>query len=526
MARKLVLTGLDDWYRRLKPHQLALYHGIPLEFAEKLHASGAREIPVWWPVYQNIFSIGGKGSGKTFAGAYTIARLAMNTPGGQGMVVRKRHEQLRNTFLAEFYNVLDLISDNNKDALVIKEGEKDGAVEVTLRTIDPQKTCKLIFRIEPEGDDRTVADSFKSYNLNFFLIEEASQLRAITFQELNDRLRDPKNPVRRGFVLSNPTTKSHWLSQMASKFEQQALAYNPRMSDDPTHNVRPEALVIRSKMTDLSDVLPADYIESVKRQYANDPVKYDMFINGLDGIDVEGKPVFSGHFVRDRHVDRSLRFNPERPLIRGWDFGYQNPACVFLQTDDQGGCNVLAEFRANEVYIEEFVDAVKAFTVRHMPLAGQGSRQIFDYGDHAGTQQTDKEHTTIQRAQMRGVHIVTRPNTQIERGLDVIRKLMAESRKVPSLQVDHTSGMILERPRFRIHPRCEELIDAIAYGYHYQLYKSGQLGNLPKKDNKYDHIVDALRYAVINTFGLADDAVSGNVKPVKAKRGKTMYKEW
>lgn len=519
--RVLQFDGLQTFYDGMYVHQLATHHGVPLEYAEQIKHQKLQAIPEWWPVYQNVISIGGKGSGKTLGAAYTVASLAINTPGGLGVVVRKRHEQLRNTFLADFYSVLDTISNGNKDALIIHEGEKDGAVEVLVRTTG-REPCKVIFRIEPEGDDRTVADSFKSYNLNFALIEEASQLREVTYKELTDRLRVLKHPVRRMFILSNPTTKSHWLAKFASRCEQQALMYNPRLPEGPG-NMMPEAVVIRSKMTDNVN-LPKDYIENVKRKYANSPVEYDMFVNGLDGIDVEGRPVFTGHFVRDRHVDSHLRFNSERPLIRGWDFGYQNPRVIFAQTDDQGSFNVLAEIsNLQEVYIEEFVDAVKAFTVMHFPVAGTNGRTILDFGDYAGNQQTDKEHTTLQRAQMRGVMIHARPNTKIESGLDVIRKLMSESRKVPTMDITGVGAEFLERPRFRIHPRCEELIDAIAYGYHYPQYKDGQIGLVPKKDNRYDHIVDALRYAVINTFGLADDGGSTQYKKVYAKQGPKFY---
>jgi len=68
-------------------------------------------------------------------------------------------------------------------------------------------------------------------------------------------------------------------------------------------------------------------------------------------------------------------------------------------------------------------------------------------------------------------------------------------------------------------------VDALAYGYHYQRYRNGQLGTKPKKDDRYDHVVDALRYAIINTYGLADDAISGRSDKVIAKRGRPMYQE-
>lgn len=801
-ARTLTLTGIKDFWNTMVPHQRAGALAIERRYAEQYASTHIVAVPSWVPVFQNVIEIGGKGSGKTLGAAYTAAHHALHTPDGMGVIVRKRHEQLRNTFLADFLWMLDRFTrcaeypEGNRELLVIKEGEKDGAIEVTIRTVVPPFTpYKMIFRIEPEGDERTVADSFKSYNLDFFLLEEASQLLEATYVELLDRLRRPQPwrkgpPIYRGYVLSNPTTKSFWLAKLAARYEQQMLAYNPRLPDDPVHNPRPEGIVIRSKMTD-NPYLPVDYVEQAKKRYKDDLVKFDMMINGLDGIDIEGRPVFSGHWDRDQIISSNVRFNAERPLIRGWDFGYHNPAClapnhkvltrdlrwvpvgelvpgdklfafeentpnglggsgnsrrwapgevtstqraikdclrvtlsdgtsficskdhrflgrkrdttgsrswkttwllateleigskipkyfkpweqsktfdggwvsgfydgegcfyaaetnrqfriqvtqvrnglldktttilksdgfetftthntemrpnqqdtdelnllggwseilrflgvyrpqrllnnydkalrsveqhmqkdseetvvsikdvgsqevvvletsthtyiadgfahhncVFAQETDQGGLNVLAEFRLQNVFIEEFVDAVKKYTVEHFPAAGTNGRIIRDFGDYAGTQQTDKEHTTIQRAQMRGVNILTRPNSKIESGLDVIRKLMSESYKIPSQ--DHLSSVneVISRRRLRIHPRCEELIDALAYGYHYQVYKNGQESTTPKKDNKYDHIVDALRYLVINTFGLADDASSTSARKVTAKLGRTIYKDF
>ena len=145
--------------------------------------------------------------------------------------------------------------------------------------------------------------------------------------------------------------------------------------------------------------------------------------------------------------------------------------------------------------------------MQNFPLAclpsGPG---IEDYGDHAGTQETDKQGTSIQRAFAAGVQIRTKPNDRVENGLNQIRKLM----KVKAGP----------RFRFQIHPRCQELVSALAYGYHYQVYNNGQVAFKPKKDNKWDHIVDAFRYGVIHLFGVDDNEGSGTDRSRKQPRAK------
>jgi hypothetical protein len=48
-------------------------------------------------------------------------------------------------------------------------------------------------------------------------------------------------------------------------------------------------------------------------------------------------------------------------------------------------------------------------------------------------------------------------------------------------------------PRLFIHPRCKQLVKAMRC-YHY----SEDSGELPVKDGEHDHLVDALRYHMVN----------------------------
>lgn len=489
-TERVTLTGLADVYRSLHAHQLALYHAVQIDVAERIHARALTEVPAGTPTWRDVMSIGAFRSGKTFASAYKLLRHMMREEGGMAMVVRKRHEQLKNTYLAEFMKVADLVTGGHSRWLVSEPREDAGSIEVMVQTYGG-KPSKVIFRIEPDGTDEDVENSFKGYELCAFVMEEASQLRRITFDTLRSRLSWHGGTM--GLVLSNPVYQGHWLAEFRARCEADALLWRPDRPDDE-HNFKPEALVIRSETRDNLANLPTNYLDDLKKAYRDRPIEYEMYLLGFDGVKVEGRPCFAGQFSRADHVVECA-YNPQRPLVRGWDFGYHNPACVFMQVDDQGCLNVLAEYREKEVYIEQFVEAVKNFTVRTFPEATlPGGPGIEDYGDHAGTQETDKQGTTIQRAFVCGIQISTKPNARVENGLNQIRKLMR-------VKLAHPLGA---RFRFQIHPRCQELISAVAYGYHYQVYNNGQVAFTPKKDNKWDHIVDALRYGVVHLFGVDD----------------------
>lgn len=515
------LPGLAAVYRSLHPHQLALYHGVPLDVARRIKAESLAKLPGGTPVWRDVVSMGGFRSGKTFAAAYKLLRHMMREAGGMALVTRKRHEQLQNTFMAEFFKVAGLVTKSancpacaaagiacagHPEWLVSKPRESAGSLEVTVQTYSG-KPSKIVFRIEPDGADEDIQNSFKGYELCAFVMEEASELRRITFDTLRGRLSWLGGTM--GLVLSNPVYAGHWLAEFRALCDREMLSYRPDLPESE-FNVKPEALAVRSATEDNLANLPSNYLEDQKKLYRGREVEYQMFLMGFDGVKIEGRPCFAGAFEREQHVVE-CEFNPHRPLIRGWDFGYHNPACVFMQVDDQGCLNVLAEYREKEIYIEGFVDAVKAFTTRTFPVLLAG---IEDFGDHAGTQETDKQGTSIQRAFMHGnVMIKSRPNPKIENGLNQMRKLM-RTRNGP-------------RCRFQIHPRCTDLIMALAFGYHYQVYNNGQVSFTPKKDNNWDHIVDACRYGVINLFGVDehDGATSRRKGPIRSRTGNYLSRE-
>lgn len=187
----------------------------------------------------------------------------------------------------------------------------------------------------------------------------------------------------------------------------------------------------------------------------------------LDFNKTEGQRVFPG-FRIDAHV-KQIKANPYRTIWRGWDFGYNHPACVWLQMDELGRLNVLHELLGEEILINEFAAEVKAISRRLFPGCG-----FKDAGDPAGQAVNDKsERTTVDVLRALGIRVNMRKRP-VREGINTIRGLLIPQGDVKS--------------RFVIDPQCEHLIDGFLGGY------TRNDEEEPIKDGFYEHLFDAMRY--------------------------------
>src|SRR3990167_2341586 len=332
--------GLIDIQERIERFhaQKAFLDGRPLIWrdGEPIGVDSAAK-----PYRKRIFR-GAYGCGKSYILDYTGINLSVNQPGNLGLIARKRFEQLINTTLATFYQIIDEATDNDRSALICDTNDANGAIEIFMRTSG--EPSKIIFRIEPDGTEEMIRDSFKGYELGWFGLDEMPQLKKVTYDTLATRLRRP------GFVLaglgaSNPARSTHWFTQRVQAAEQELSL-----------GVRPDELVISARAFD-NPYLRADYIADLKKQFANDPDGYDMYVLGLDGMDITGKPVFRKDFNDKVHVDEKLRPNVFMPLYVGLDFGYHNPAAVWFQRDDRDRFNVLGELSPEDIGVDTFLSS-------------------------------------------------------------------------------------------------------------------------------------------------------------------------
>lgn len=461
---KQAFRGLWEIQQRIERFhaQRAFLRGQPLVW-ENGEPIGVNESVV--PFRKRIFR-GAYGCGKSYILDYVGINLSVNQPGNLGLIARKRFEQLINTTLATFYGIIDEATDGDREALICDTNDANGAIEIFLRTTG--EPSKIVFRIEPDGTEEMIRDSFKGYELGWFGLDEMTQLKKVTYDTLATRLRRP------GFVLaglgaSNPAGSKHWFTKRVQASEEELSL-----------GARPDELIIRARAFD-NPFLRADYIEELKNQFRNDPDGYDMYVLGLDGMDITGKPVFRKDFNDKVHVDALLKPSVFQPLYVGLDFGYHNPAAVWLQRDDRDRFNVLGELHPEDIGVDTFADLILDFNRRHLPQFK--ADKIFYFGDPAGAQATDKGDPTILRLAQKGIH-VRHMTSEINPGIEAIRQLLQKS--------------IDGRPRLVFHPRCRQLVEAFRGAYYYRERTDGTYTETPFKDGTYDHIVDALRYAIVN----------------------------
>ena len=209
------------------------------------------------------------------------------------------------------------------------------------------------------------------------------------------------------------------------------------------------------------------WVDEVKRGYPSlDIWRQEM---ELDFTKASGRRVYPD-FKSELHVSK-LSPIPYRDIWRGWDFGYHHPAVVWLQVNDDDRLHVLAELLGSEIILQKFTEDVLATSKKLFP-----GWDFKDAGDPAVRARTDKnERTSADILRYMGIRIQSRP-MMIKDGINLIR----------SLCTTRADGFV----KMKIDEKCSTLIEGFLGGY--QRNEEDE----PIKDNYYEHMFDALRYAV------------------------------
>lgn len=188
------------------------------------------------------------------------------------------------------------------------------------------------------------------------------------------------------------------------------------------------------------------------------------------------EPIYPG-FKREIHVASSrLTYNPQKPLLIGWDFGYKVQAVIICQLDDQDRIIVLRELTGNNVDTWTWTNEVLQYVAKNFPDASER----YSFCDDAGRQHY--ETSDLSSFDILTAYGFTPISSKkpIMFGVGLIRRLLA-------LRPDGTPGIYFD-------PSCEFLIEGFEKGYHRP--KSGE--DKPVKDGLYDHYQDAFRYIIQN----------------------------
>lgn len=315
-------------------------------------------------------------------------------------------------------------------------------------------------------------DPLGSIELDWAIVDEADEVEEKRIQELKMRMRNPLPGMEEGYdpynisLAFNPPDVTHWLYTACL-----GLNSKGQKVADPWMKLH------MPKYMENSRNLPRGYYEEKGKDLPED-LKMRL-VMGQWGTVFPGDPVYR-QFKWQAHVRMELlnNYNEYGTLYRLWDFGYNAPACIFVQLDEAGRLLALFEIIKAKVEIQDFAAFVKSETTRQFP---HHRGEIRDYGDPAVKQHKDTGSTLAELVKQ-GIHMNYR-TSRIEEGVRLIRtRLGLLLGGEPALQFDQHN--------------CPILINAMKGGY-----RMNELGTEPKKDGYYEHPADAYRYGCINLLG-------------------------
>jgi hypothetical protein len=187
--------------------------------------------------------------------------------------------------------------------------------------------------------------------------------------------------------------------------------------------------------------------------------------------------VFSG-FDEMTHVAKYDAMRDDEVVV-GLDFGYAAPLAAVWIAICGRSLHVVDEYVVAGRTLPAHVAAMQATS---WPVG----RLFCDPAGAAVSGQTGRSDLSVLRDA--GWHVRARGSRIVE-GVELIRRLLYPADGSP--------------PRLRIDPRCTTLLAAMR-GYRYR----AEGGETPLKDGVHDHVVDALRYAVVHLHGGASRARS------------------
>lgn len=387
--------------------------------------------------------IGAFRSGKTYAACYEVIGLSLRFPGNEGLICRRDYTALRDSTMTTFFDILP-----KTDPLVLKWNETTH--DLWLKTNG--KPSKIMFR---GADDY---HQFGSYELGWFWIDQAEQVRDKVFTMLQSRL-SKRGAKLSGIITPNPPNQYHWIYKTFKK------AKHPE-----------EYWYIQTSTYDNKKYLPRGYIEDLEKKPEN---WKKMYLHGEFGFMAEGDPVYSIFRSELNMSKEPLRVIPNLPILRVWDFGYRFPAVGFYQyLEAKDRMHKLAEVVGHQVTLDPFADRVIGFGLERF-----GNATYKDYCDpKAGEQKSDKsEKTSIEILESKGIGDIRFQQGFVMDGVNLIRRYL----------IARDDGY----PGYIIDPSCQTTEEAYLGGY----YLVDERDKPDDKCHPYCDVADDDRYAFVNT---------------------------
>lgn len=390
---------------------------------------------------------GALGSSKTRMAVEEVNTLMAEHPGIIIYVMRKTMPALRDSTLHEFLKYIDpQLGNYNKKTEqfdIVTQGQ------IRFRGLDEPTKMK--------GPEPAVIVMDEAEE---FTYEDFKTLKARCRQMTNHLGQPTKYPIHM-IIIFNPVNEDHWL-------------YQQFVGNKKEYEKDGGLLLLELSTYDNIENLPEGYIEQVSVGLT--PEEIDRLIWGKWGTIIKGKPVYAGCFNADYHLKKWKFDQGLHTLVRGWDFGFNHPACSFILKDPMGRKNVSFEMLGNKEYLDVFAAKVVEETSRRY---GKEVR-VVDFCDPRGFDKsqnsTSKVETSVQILNDLDIYPTGERGIReyVEPGIRAVRRAL--------------SNLIDGVPELTIDPDCS-LIKA-GFGGRYVRGDDGR----PVKDGLYEHVMDAVRY--------------------------------
>lgn len=411
------------------------------------------------------FIVGPVGSGKTTGLFFKLAYLAaQQAPGPDGIrrtravIVRNTLPQLRDTTITSWN-------------YWFKDGEagtwKATENKFILRYGDVE--CEVLFRPLDTADD---VARVLSLEVTFAIIDEFVQIPRAIIDALSARLGRYPSKKDGGatnfgmFGSSNPDTEDNWWYDYLHR----------NLPPNAKYFVQPSGL---SDAAENLENLPAGYYDSAIQGKSEAWIK--QFVDAEWGFSAAGKAVVPTFKTEIHLAKKHLLFNPQLPLVFGFDPGIGGTAAVFGQQDLSGRLLVLGELTETGFGTQRFIEErLRPYIRRNFPDARL--ENIICAPDPAASNRAQTDEKAVVDVLRRYFPVKSESNNRLPLRLDAIEHFTTRL-------VDAGAALLVEEAQ------CPALVRALKGGWRYAMDTKKEImkGAEPEK-NQYSHVGDAFGY--------------------------------
>lgn len=412
-------------------------------------------------------ALGPFGSGKSSACVFDIMRRSVSEqkPSPDGIrrsrwaVVRNSYNQLKDTTIKTFHDWFP-------PRLF---GEYRVTDHVYIITKFPGVHLEVLFRALDRPDQ---VSNLLSLELTGAWFNEAREIPSAIITAMDGRInRYPSmrdgGPSWTGMILdSNPPSDDSWLYK---QFE----VVRP---DNWKIFKQPSGLSVHAE--NLTHLAKNYYVDLAK---GKDEMYKRIYIDGMYGYLVSGKPVFQS--FRDNIHVAPHQLEPQKGLdvLVGFDFGLQ-PSCVLAQITPLGQLRILDELVSDGMGLRQFCEN-QLLPLLRLKYFGMN---VMGFGDPSGTSRAPTDESTcfevLQGPEVGLRNVVPAPTNAILPRVAAVENFL--------------NKMYAGEPSFILSPNCHYLRKAMNGGYHYEKdpRSLGEEYKIMPAKNFSSHICDATEY--------------------------------